>query len=88
MHLTYWKKKYETFTIEEVTNQFRRQQLTDTQIITKYTLPYLKTVFKKVEPQKGIITADFRKIYKFKSALKEKKELNTAIMLLMQQFLH
>ncbi len=73
MHLTYWKKKYETFTIEEVTNQFRRQQLTDTQIITKYALPYLKTVFKKVEPQKGIITADFRKIYKIQERFEGKE---------------
>ena len=73
MHFTYWKKKYETFTIEEVTNQFRRQQLTDTQIITKYALPYLKTVFKKVEPQKGIITADFRKIYKIQERFEGKE---------------
>jgi len=73
MYLTYWKKKYETFTIEEVTNQFRRQQLTDTQIITKYALPYLKTVFKKVEPQKGLITADFRKIYKIQERFEGKE---------------
>lgn len=72
MHLNYWRKKYETFTIEEVTNQFRRQQLTDTQIITKYALPYLKTVFKKVEPQKGIITADFRRIFKIRERFEGK----------------
>ncbi|MBS1736628.1 MAG: hypothetical protein JSS98_08525 [Bacteroidetes bacterium] len=73
LHLTYWKKKYETFTIEEVTNQFRRQQLTDTQIITKYALPWLKTVFKKVEPQKGLVTADFRKIYKIQDRFEGKE---------------
>ena len=72
MHLTYWRKKYETFTIEEVTNQFRRQQLTDTQIITKYALPFLKTVFRKVEVIKGIDTALFRKIYKIQPRLEKK----------------
>jgi CRISPR-associated endonuclease Csn1 len=72
MHLTYWKKKYETFILEEVPSQFRRQQLTDTQIITKYALPFLKTVFKKVEPQKGVITADFRKIYQIQGRFEGK----------------
>lgn len=72
MHLTYWKKKYETFTLEDVTNQFRRQQLTDTQIISKYALPWLKTVFKRVEPQKGIITAEFRKIYQIQERFEGK----------------
>lgn len=71
-YLNYWKKKYETFVLEEVTSQFRRQQLTDTQIITKYALPYLKTVFKKIEVQKGIITADFRKIYKIQPQAEKK----------------
>lgn len=63
LYLDYWRKKYETFTITEVTNQFRRQQLTDTQIITKYSLPYLRTVFNRVDVQKGIVTDKFRKIY-------------------------
>ncbi len=71
-YLSYWRKKYETFVLEEVTSQFRRQQLTDTQIITKYALPYLKTVFKKIEIQKGIITADFRKIYKIQPQVEKK----------------
>lgn len=63
MHMDYWRKKYDAFVIEEVTNQFRRQQLTDTQIITKYALPYLKTVFNRVDVQKGSTTAKFRKIF-------------------------
>jgi CRISPR-associated endonuclease Csn1 len=71
-HLIYWKKKYETFIIEEVTNQFRRQQLTDTQVITKYALPYLKTVFKRVEVLKGIDTAMFRKIYQINTEVENK----------------
>lgn len=64
IHLTYWRKKYEAFMIEEVTNQFRRQQLTDTQIITKYSIPFLRTVFNRVEVQKGVDTSLFRKIYR------------------------
>lgn len=62
--LDYWKKKLDTFTITEYKVGWRNSQLRDTQIITKYALPYLKTVFNKVEVQKGIITAEFRKIYK------------------------
>lgn len=61
--LEYWEKKLDTFTITEFKTGWRNSQLRDTQIITKYALPYLKTVFNKVEVQKGIITAEFRKIY-------------------------
>jgi CRISPR-associated endonuclease Csn1 len=61
--LDYWKKKLDTFTMTEYKAGWRNSQLRDTQIITKYALPYLKTVFNKVEVQKGIITAEFRKIY-------------------------
>ena len=61
--LDYWYKKLDTFTINEYKPQWRNSQLRDTQIITKYALHYLKTVFNKVEVQKGTITAEFRKIY-------------------------
>jgi CRISPR-associated endonuclease Csn1 len=61
--LDYWKKKLNTFTIEEYKSSWRNSQLRDTQIITKYALPYLKTVFNKVEVQKRIISAEFRKIF-------------------------
>lgn len=74
MHLDYWKKKYETFMLEEVTNQFRRQQLTDTQIITKYSIPYLKTVFRKVEVQRGTITDKFRRIFQIGPKVKDRRE--------------
>lgn len=76
IHLDYWRKKYETFTLTEITNQFRRQQLTDTQIITKYALPYLKTVFNRVDIQKGSTTSKFRKIFQIepKIAIKERGE--------------
>lgn len=61
--LDYWKKKLDTFTIAEYKSVWRNSQLRDTQIITKYALPYLKTIFNKVDVQKGIITSEFRKIY-------------------------
>jgi len=61
--LDYWKKKLETFTIKEYKSNWRNSQLRDTQIITKYALPYMKTVFSKVDVQKGIITSEFRKIF-------------------------
>lgn len=61
--LNYWSKKLETFTIKEYKPQWRNSQLRDTQVITKYALHYLKTVFDKVEVQKGTVTAEFRKIF-------------------------
>jgi CRISPR-associated endonuclease Csn1 len=68
MHLDYWRNKLNAFLIKEHKAGFRNSQLRDTQIITKYALPYMKTVFKKVEVQKGSVTATFRKIYKINDA--------------------
>ena len=59
----YWDKKVKTFTLKELPNWWKNSQLVDTQIITKYARAYLKTVFNKVDVQKGSITAEFRKIY-------------------------
>ena len=73
MDLDYWRYKLQTFTTAEYKSGWRNSQLRDTQTITKYALPYLKTVFNKVEVQKGAITADFRKIFQIQSRL-EKKE--------------
>lgn len=75
MDLDYWRYKLQTFTTTEYKVGWRNSQLRDTQTITKYALPYLKTVFNKLEVQKGSITADFRKIYKIQPRL-DKKERN------------
>ncbi|SHL79951.1 type II CRISPR RNA-guided endonuclease Cas9 [Flavobacterium xinjiangense] len=63
MDLDYWQNKIHRFTTEEVTIGFKNSQLVDTQLISKYAFHYLKTVFNKVEVQKGSITAEFRKIF-------------------------
>ena len=73
MELDYWRYKLQTFLVEEYKSGWRNSQLRDTQTITKYALPYLKTVFKKVEVQKGNITSDFRKIYKVQPRLERKE---------------
>jgi CRISPR-associated endonuclease Csn1 len=49
--------------MEEVKSGFRKSQLVDTQIISKYAFHFLKTFFNTVEVQKGGITAEFRKIF-------------------------
>jgi len=64
MDLDYWRYKLHTFTLTEYKSGWRNSQLKDTQIVTKYALPYLKTVFERVEVEKGSVVADFRKIYK------------------------
>lgn len=73
MELDYWRYKLQTFTTTEYKAGWRNSQLRDTQTITKYALPFLKTVFNKVDVQKGNITSDFRKIFKIQNRL-EKKE--------------
>lgn len=62
MNLDYWRQKVRTFTIspEEVTDGFRHSQLVDTGIITKYAFHYLKSVFERVDVQKGSVTSIFR----------------------------
>ncbi len=59
----YWDKKLKTFTVDEVPNWWKNSQMVDTQIIAKYARAYLKSLFTKVDVQKGTITAEFRKIY-------------------------
>jgi len=72
MELDYWKAKVDRFTMTEVTSGFRHNQLNDTRLITKYAYHYLKTVFNKVDVQKGKITSNFRKILGVQSTDKKK----------------
>lgn len=61
----YWKQKLFTFEVkkDEWRDKFKNSQLIDTQIISKYAKSYLKSLFGRVEVQKGNITALFREIY-------------------------
>ncbi|MCE5178218.1 MAG: hypothetical protein LLF81_03610 [Porphyromonadaceae bacterium] len=72
MELDYWRDKLSRFTMTEVTSGFKHSQLNDTRLITKYAYHYLKSVFNKVEVQKGSVTADFRKMLGVQS-VEEKK---------------
>lgn len=63
MEFEYWSNKLNRFLIKEVTNGFKNSQKIDTQLISKYALHYLRSLFEKVDVQKGSITAEFRKIY-------------------------
>ncbi|SKB75744.1 CRISPR-associated endonuclease Csn1 [Salegentibacter holothuriorum] len=64
--LDYLKQKLQTFTIEEYKASWRNSQLRDTQIMTKYAVPYLKTVFNRVEVQKGSVVDIFKEVYNVK----------------------
>lgn len=64
MDLDYLKAKLATFTITEYKAGWRNNQIRDTQIITKYALPYFKTLFKRVSVEKGAVTNIFKKVYK------------------------
>ncbi|MBQ6047653.1 MAG: hypothetical protein IJR04_08435 [Bacteroidales bacterium] len=60
----YWQAKLKTFYLkeEDLTSGFKHSQLVDTRIITKYAFHYLKTLFERVDVQRGEMTAVFRKI--------------------------
>lgn len=66
MNLDYLKLKLKTFIIEEYKIGWKNSQLRDTQIVTKYALPYLKTVFNKVAVEKAEVVNAFKEIYKIK----------------------
>jgi CRISPR-associated endonuclease Csn1 len=70
--LDYLKQKLQTFTIEEYKSSWRNSQLRDTQIMTKYAVPYLKTIFNRVEVQKGNVVNSFKEIYKVKLSSEKK----------------
>lgn len=70
MELEYWQGKLKRFTLEEIKDDFRSSQLTDTALIAKYAALYLRSIFHRVDVQKGSVTALFRKIY----GLQEKDE--------------
>ncbi|MEI6141703.1 MAG: type II CRISPR RNA-guided endonuclease Cas9 [Mariniphaga sp.] len=72
MELDYWKGKYDRFTLKEVTSGYKNSQLVDTQLISKYALHYLKSVFNSVDVQKGSITSVFRKIIGIQSEYEKK----------------
>ena len=63
MELDYWKNKLDRFTRKDVPTGFKNSQLIDSQLIAKYAFHYLKTVFNRVDVQKGTVTSLFRKIY-------------------------
>lgn len=66
MDLDYWRSKLHTFTLEEYKAGWKNSQLRDTQIVTKYALPYLKTVFRKVSVEKAEVVHAFKEIYEVK----------------------
>jgi CRISPR-associated endonuclease Csn1 len=63
MELDYWRNKLDRFMRSDIPTGFKNSQLVDSQIISKYAFHYLKTVFNRVDVQKGSVTALFRKIY-------------------------
>ncbi len=72
----YWYNKLDRFTREDIPDGFKNSQLIDTQIISKYALHYLKTIFNKVNVVKGSTTAEFRKIYKIQEKGQKKDRSN------------
>lgn len=64
--LDYLKAKLHTFTLTEYKAGWKNSQLRDTQIITKYALPYLKTLFRRVSVEKPSVVNGFKEIYQVK----------------------
>lgn len=72
MEFDYWRNKVERFTMTEVTEGFKNSQLVDTRLISKYAFHYLKSVFNRVDVQKGTATSDFRKMLGVQSIYEKK----------------
>lgn len=62
MEFKYWNDKLSAFTTKEIKAGFRNNQLNDTRIITRCAYHFLRTVFNRVDVQKGNITSEFRKV--------------------------
>ncbi len=73
MEFEYWNDKLNAFTTKEIKEKFRNSQLNDTRIITRCAYHFLRTVFNRVDVQKGNITSEFRKITRVQG-LYEKKD--------------
>ena len=52
--------------MKEIKSGFRKSQLVDTQIISKYAMHYLKTFFNVVDVQKGSIPQSSEKYLEYK----------------------
>ena len=61
LELDYYMGKLRRFNSEEVTSGFKHSQLSDTRIITKFALQYLKSVFDHTFPVKGSMTDTFKR---------------------------
>ncbi len=61
LELDYYKGKIRRFMAKEVTSGFKHSQLSDTRIITKFALQYLKSVFDHAFPVKGSMTDIFKR---------------------------
>ncbi len=77
--LDYWKNKLYRFQMTEVKGGFRNANLVDTQIITKYAFHYMKSVFKRVDVQKGEVTSIFRKIFEINEEKNRSKHTHHTI---------
>lgn len=78
MDLDYLRAKLKSFTITEYKSGWKNSQLRDTQIITKYALPYLKSYFKRVSVEKAEVVNNFKEIYNVKVTADKKNRSNHA----------
>ena len=73
---SYWRGKYERFTMTSVPEGFSRRQGTDISVISKYARLYLKSYFHHVYTVKGLATSDFRKIWGVQEVYSRKERVN------------
>lgn len=59
----YWRDKFERFNITEVPQGFCLRQGHGNAQIARTTLAYLRSVFAHVYPRKGLLTAEFRRLW-------------------------
>ena len=84
MELSYWQGKYSRFTMTEVPEGFSRRQGAGIGLISKYAGLFLKSLFhsagnpnkSNVYMVKGVITAEFRRMWELQGEYEKKSRLN------------
>ena len=76
IHLDYWRRKCEAFTMTEVPEGFSNRQGVDVGIIGRYARLYLQTVFDRVYTVKGATTAAFRRMWGLQEEYAAKERVN------------
>lgn len=74
--LDYWRGKYDRMVTTDLSAGYKKSQIVDAGIISKYAKLYLQSLFPKTYAIKGGVTADFRKLWGLEQEYQKKDRSN------------